>query len=149
MLNEKLGKIHFWGTIVPFNGIFLPLFLLGIAGQHRRIYSYENFPDLASPEMQGPADDCATVCTVVNARVPDHLPLELLHEHPQRKEGRQEPVALQHPRVDRRVAAAARQLRRPCPTVYRGPYEYSHPRNGTEDYWPQSDLALRNQLEEV
>ncbi|MFT5171404.1 MAG: cytochrome c oxidase subunit 1, partial [Candidatus Marinamargulisbacteria bacterium] len=28
-LNDRLGKIHFWGTVVPFNSIFLPLFLTG------------------------------------------------------------------------------------------------------------------------
>ncbi len=52
MMNETLGKIHFWGTIIPFNCIFIPLFMLGSAGQHRRIYSYENFPDLAQPQFQ-------------------------------------------------------------------------------------------------
>ena len=52
MMNETLGKIHFWGTIIPFNGIFIPLFVLGAAGQHRRIYSYENFPELAIPHFQ-------------------------------------------------------------------------------------------------
>ncbi len=52
MMNETLGKIHFWGTIIPFNCIFIPLFILGSAGQHRRVYSYENFPDLAQPQFQ-------------------------------------------------------------------------------------------------
>ncbi len=47
MMNETLGKIHFWGTIIPFNFIFIPLFVLGPAGQHRRIYNFQNFPDLA------------------------------------------------------------------------------------------------------
>jgi cytochrome c oxidase subunit 1 len=51
-MNETLGKIHFWGTIIPFNCIFIPLFILGSAGQHRRVYSYENFPDLAIPQYQ-------------------------------------------------------------------------------------------------
>jgi cytochrome c oxidase subunit 1 len=43
MMNETLGKIHFWGTMIPFNFIFLPLFITGMAGQHRRIFSYEHF----------------------------------------------------------------------------------------------------------
>ncbi|HXK23097.1 MAG TPA: cbb3-type cytochrome c oxidase subunit I, partial [Myxococcota bacterium] len=29
MMDERLGKIHFWGTIIPFNMIFIPLFVLG------------------------------------------------------------------------------------------------------------------------
>jgi cytochrome c oxidase subunit 1 len=51
-MSETLGKIHFWGTVVPFNVIFLPLFILGAAGDHRRIVSYQLFAELATPELQ-------------------------------------------------------------------------------------------------
>lgn len=37
-MNETWGKVHFWLTVVSFNGIFLPLFAIGLAGHHRRIY---------------------------------------------------------------------------------------------------------------
>ena len=37
MLNEKLGKIHFWFSLVFMNGIFFPMFLQGIAGVSRRL----------------------------------------------------------------------------------------------------------------
>src|SRR5215475_451650 len=47
MMNETLGKLHFWLTIVAFNCIFIPLFVTGAAGDHRRIYNYMNFPDSA------------------------------------------------------------------------------------------------------
>src|SRR6185436_11497396 len=47
MMSDTLGKIHFWLTIIPFNCIFIPLFFLGLAGQHRRIYDFTNFPELA------------------------------------------------------------------------------------------------------
>jgi hypothetical protein len=50
--NERLGKIHFWGTVVPFSVIFLQLFILGAAGDHRRIVSYQLFAELAAPELQ-------------------------------------------------------------------------------------------------
>src|SRR5206468_10431915 len=52
MMNETFGKIHFWGTIIPFNFIFIPLFVLGIRGDHRRIYDYQHFPDLMKAGMQ-------------------------------------------------------------------------------------------------
>ena len=55
MMNETLGKIHFWGTIIPFNVIFIPLFITGAAGDHRRIFDYGNFPELATPWTAGPA----------------------------------------------------------------------------------------------
>lgn len=43
MMNETLGKIHFWGTFLAFNGVFIPLFFIGLAGHHRRIYNPLNF----------------------------------------------------------------------------------------------------------
>jgi len=52
MMNETANKVHFWGTIIPFNGIFIPLFFLGAAGEHRRIFDYSSFPHLATPELQ-------------------------------------------------------------------------------------------------
>ncbi len=33
MLNETWGKIHFWGTTLAFNGIFIPLFITGARGR--------------------------------------------------------------------------------------------------------------------
>ncbi len=37
-LNEMWGKIHFWGTLVCMNGIFIPMFIQGMAGMQRRLY---------------------------------------------------------------------------------------------------------------
>src|SRR5215471_8514435 len=66
MMDERLGKIHFWGTIIPFNLIFIPLFVLGAAGQHRRIYDYRNFPDLSQPWMWNTRHlVAAAVCTML------------------------------------------------------------------------------------
>jgi cytochrome c oxidase subunit I len=40
-LNETLGKIHFWTMFVFFNSTFLPLFAVGLLGQSRRVFEYE------------------------------------------------------------------------------------------------------------
>jgi hypothetical protein len=40
MLNERLGKIHFWLTMIGFNLTFGPMHILGLQGMPRRIYSY-------------------------------------------------------------------------------------------------------------
>ena len=37
-LNEFLGRIHFWGSLVAINGLFFPMFIQGMAGVHRRWY---------------------------------------------------------------------------------------------------------------
>ncbi|MDP6569567.1 MAG: cbb3-type cytochrome c oxidase subunit I [Candidatus Marinimicrobia bacterium] len=38
MMDELLGKIHFWGSMIFINGIFLPMFIQGLAGISRRLY---------------------------------------------------------------------------------------------------------------
>jgi cytochrome c oxidase subunit 1 len=39
MMDERLGKIHFWFTFVPVVFIFCAMFILGYSGMHRRIYN--------------------------------------------------------------------------------------------------------------
>ena len=38
MMNETLGWIHFIGSFICMNGIFMPMFILGLAGVNRRLY---------------------------------------------------------------------------------------------------------------
>ena len=38
MMNEFWGKFHFWGSLVCMNGIFMPMFVQGLAGVSRRLY---------------------------------------------------------------------------------------------------------------
>ena len=40
MLDERLGKLHFWLVFIGFNLTFLPQHLLGLLGMPRRIYTY-------------------------------------------------------------------------------------------------------------
>ncbi|MFP5387273.1 MAG: cbb3-type cytochrome c oxidase subunit I [Bacteriovoracia bacterium] len=39
MMNESLAKWHFWLTMIPINGIFTGMMLVGYAGMHRRLYN--------------------------------------------------------------------------------------------------------------
>jgi len=36
MLSETLGKLHFWGSLIAINALFMPMFMQGMAGVHRR-----------------------------------------------------------------------------------------------------------------
>ena len=40
MMNKKIGKIHFWMMFVFFNLTFFPMFIIGLLGQPRRVFSY-------------------------------------------------------------------------------------------------------------
>ena len=133
-LNEFWGKVHFWGTLIPFNGIFLPLFLLGMAGQHRRIYNYQHFPDLASPDLQG-LRVFATISLVIMLLF--QIPF-LINFFGSMFRGRKaEPNPWKANTLEWIVPSPPPHGNfKELPSVYRGPYEYSVPGN-REDYWPQ------------
>jgi cytochrome c oxidase subunit 1 len=135
-MNETLGKIHFWGTIIPFNCIFLPLFILGAAGQHRRVFSYEHFPQLASYQ---PLRILATVSlvTLLLFQIP-FLYNFIVSMFAGRK-------AASNPWKANTLEWVAPSPPphgnfAELPEVYRGPYEYSVP-NRELDYWPQNEKA--------
>ncbi len=41
LMNEKLGKLHFWLMFIGFNITFFPMHILGLLGMPRRIYDYD------------------------------------------------------------------------------------------------------------
>lgn len=135
-MSETLGKIHFWGTFIPFNLIFLPLFFLGAAGQHRRIYSYELFSELNSADFQN-LRVLATVALIV--MLVFQLPF-LYNFFVSMLRGK---VAEANPWQANTLEWAAPSPPphgnfATLPEVYRPPYEYSVP--GREsDFWPQHE----------
>ncbi len=40
LMNETLGKVHFWWMIIGFNFTFMPMFWIGMNGMNRRISDY-------------------------------------------------------------------------------------------------------------
>ena len=136
MMSETLGKIHFWGTVIPFNLIFIPLFILGLAGQHRRISDYTVFPDLA------PYQDLRVLAT---ASLLVMLAFQIVflfnffwsmfkgavaEKNPWRSNTLEWTAESPPPHGNWEV----------LPTVYRGPYEYATP-GRDRDYWPQNEPA--------
>ena len=132
MMNETLGKVHFWGTVLSFNVIFIPLFLTGAAGDHRRIYDYSQFADLAHLQ---PLRTLATIGLLVMIAfqfvflwnfVYSLFRGEVAGDNPW-KANTLEWLAPSPPPHGNFAE---------LPTVYRGPYEYSVP-GRSSDYWPQ------------
>jgi cytochrome c oxidase subunit 1 len=37
-MNDFWGRVHFWGSLIFINGLFMPMFLQGMMGMHRRWY---------------------------------------------------------------------------------------------------------------
>ena len=135
MMSDRLGKIHFWGTIIPFNFIFIPLFALGLGGQHRRIYNFQNFSELAA--MQ-PYRVVATVALIVM------LLFQIVFFYNFFRSLRSGEKAGRNPwkanTLEWTTESPPPHGNWPpdeLPRVYRGPYEYAHP-DREEDYWPQN-----------
>jgi cytochrome c oxidase subunit 1 len=137
-MNEFWGKVHFWGTIIPFNGIFIPLFVLGAAGEHRRIFDYTSFPELATPELQF-LRIFATVSLLVMLAFQPVFLINFITSAIRGKKADRNPwraTTLEWTTDSPPPHGNWAEL----PTCYRGPYEYSVP-GRAEDYWPQDQKA--------
>ena len=137
MMNETWGKIHFWGTIISFNGIFIPLFILGSAGQHRRIYNFQNYPDLAGQNMQD-MRVFATMCLVLMLAFQVIFIVNFIVSLKRGEKAGRNPWNATTLEWITESPPPHGNFGTTMPEVYRGPYEYSV--EGREkDFWPQNE----------
>jgi cytochrome c oxidase subunit 1 len=134
MMSERLGKIHFWGTIIAFNFIFIPLFVTGAAGDQRRVYNHLGFPDLATPWRQ----DLRIVATMALVAMLAFQPIFIFNFIRSMFKGA---LAGANPWRANTLEWLAPSPPphgnfAELPVVYRGPYEYSV-EDREEDFWPQ------------
>jgi cytochrome c oxidase subunit 1 len=132
MLNETLGKLHFWLTTISFNFIFIPLFWVGMAGHHRRIYNPYQY-DFLKPMQEW--HQFVTKAVVVLVLAQAILAINVIWTFIAGKR------ASKNPWESNTLEWAADSPPghgnfHEVPTVYRDPYEYSVP--GYEsDHLPQ------------
>jgi len=136
LMNERLGKIHFWMTVIPMNFVFFPMLIQGMFGMQRRLATpteqWHNLPVQGWSMMIGIA---AAVLFVGQLPFLWNFFWSLKHGE----------IAGENP-------WNATTLEWACPSppphgnfakepeVFRGPYEYSVPGHKT-DYWPQDEAA--------
>ena len=135
-MDERLGKLHFWGTIIPINFVFFPMLIQGMWGMQRR---------LADPTLQWhnlPVQGWSMVIGIAAAiMLVAQIPFlwnffysiwngEEVGENPW--EATTLEWACPSPPPHGNFASP--------PEVYRGPYEYSVPGHDS-DYWPQTEAA--------
>lgn len=61
-MNETIGRIHFWGTMIGAYAIFWPMHYIGMAGVPRRYYSFDTFESF---NHFGPMNEFITVAAIV------------------------------------------------------------------------------------
>ncbi|MBS1149185.1 MAG: putative cytochrome c oxidase, subunit [Myxococcaceae bacterium] len=133
-MNETWGKVHFWGTIVSFNFIFIPLFITGARGDHRRIFDYTHFPDLMKSGMQ----DLRILATLSLVVMLSFQVIFLVNYFYSMFRGpKVGPNPWRANTLEWHAASPPPHGNFPVlPTVYRGPYEYSV-EGREDDHWPQ------------
>jgi cytochrome c oxidase subunit I len=132
MMNDTLGKIHFWGTFIFFNCTFFPMHILGVGGHMRRIYNPLQYEFLQPLQ---PINIFITVSAILLgvSQIPFVINFfwslfggRRAERNPWQANTLEwvAPTPTPHGNFDA------------VPTVYRGPYEYSSP-EVQEDYLPQ------------
>jgi cytochrome c oxidase subunit 1 len=133
MMNETLGKIHFWLTFVFFNAVFVPMHYVGLRGMVRRIANPMQY-DFLQPLQ--PINVFITVAAIL--LLVGQIPF-VINFFWSMIRGR---VAERNPWQANTLEWSAPSPPphgnfETVPAVYRGPYEYSAP-DAAEDWLPQS-----------
>jgi cytochrome c oxidase subunit 1 len=109
-----------------------------MGGQHRRIYNYQHFPDLASAEMYN-LREIATYALLAMIAFQFVFFFNCIKSWMSGKAAGKNPW--QSNTLEWTTESPPPHGNWPVdemPNVYRGPYEYAHP-DREEDYWPQNE----------
>jgi cytochrome c oxidase subunit I len=115
--------------------IFIPLFMTGVAGDQRRVYSYAQFAEQSRPALQ----HLRTTSTIALLVMLSFQLIFLFNFFWSLRNGkRAEANPWRSTTLEWTVPSPPPHGNfAELPTVYRGPYEYGLP-GRTEDYWPQN-----------
>ena len=137
MMNERLGKIHFWLTVIFFNATFFPMHLVGLGGMMRRIANPLQYEFLQSLQ---PINVFITISAIGLALAQLVFLLNVGWSLVAGRKAERNPWqattlewATPSPPPHGNFDA--------LPVVYRGPYEYSSP-EASEDWLPQNRLLV-------
>ncbi len=125
-MSDVLGKIHFWGTIVFMNGVFMPMFIQGLAGVSRRLYDGGQLYDIAQPVLEWNVFMSVSAWLLGVAQIPF-----LINLFGSIKKGKKVSANPWEATTMEWTAAPSPPIPHGnfpvVPTAYRGPYEYSVP----------------------
>jgi cytochrome c oxidase subunit 1 len=140
MMNEALGKIHFWITFVTFNCTFFPMYILGMAGHMRRIYNPQQY-DFLKPII--PINQFISISSFVLGAAQFLFLANIVWSCFKGAKAAENPWRANTLEWTTPSPPPHGNWSGTAPIVYRGPYEFSSP-EVAEDYLPQSLLLKRS-----
>ena len=138
MMNETLGKVHFWPSLILMNAIFMPMFIQGLAGVSRRLYDGGASYAHAQPVLHLNRMSSYAAWMLALAQIPFIINFLWSMRHGKR--------VSDNPWQATTLEWAAAPSPPPHgnfptpPEVFRGPYEYSVPGHA-RDFLPQNQAA--------
>ncbi len=133
MMNETLGKIHFWLTFVAFNCTFFPMHILGVGGHMRRIYNPMQYEFLQHFEGMNIFITMSAFALGFSQLI---FLFNFIYSLSKGKKAEDNPWKANTLEWDAPTPPPHGNFL-VQPTVYRGPYEFSSPESQT-DWLPQS-----------
>ena len=136
LLDDRLGRIHFWATFIGTYAIYLPMHYLGIMGVPRRYYAYSNSIDFI-PLSVHTANEWITISAVFVAIMQLVFLFNLVWSLKAGRPAGPNPwratsLEWQTPDTPPKHGNWGKDL----PVVYRWPYDYNVP-GAPEDFIPQ------------
>lgn len=137
MLDETMGRIHFWATFLGTYAIYLPMHYLGILGVPRRYYAYSNSIEFIPLSVQT-ANEWITISALFVAAVQMVFLFNLVWSYFHGKDAGGNPwraTTLEWQTAD--TPPKHGNWGKDLPVVYRWAYDYSVP-GAPEDFIPQN-----------
>lgn len=133
LMNKPLGYIHFWLTFISSYLVFFPMHFMGLAGVPRRYFAFSLLPEYG---VWLDVNILITVAALIGGAaqlifIYNFFTSIFIGEKAGANPWKANTLEWSTP--EERIHG---NWDGPIPTVYRGPYEYSHP-DREEDYWPQ------------
>jgi len=134
MMNDGLGRLHFWLTFIGIYATFFPMHFVGIAGMNRRLYSPTMYAHLSGLGVLNVAISLAAFGLGVAQLIFAYNFLASLVRGPKAERNPWQATTLEWQAPS---PPPHGNFGPTLPTVYRWPYDYSLP-DTPEDYVPQT-----------
>ena len=138
MMNETLGKIHFWFSFIGTYCVFMPMHYLGMAGQPRR---YSQFTEVAYLHNLIPLNRFITFAAIITISAQLVFVINLFWSILKGQKATDNPWEATTLEWTTATPPPHDNFGGHTPVVHNGPYEYGVP-GAARDYAMQSDPAI-------